>query len=122
VLGAGEGTHAAGEQARARLWRNGRRCSMPDRGCSHGVELPRTTAGGTFAHMSVVVILASGNAKHVPAPATATLTVGPDGGLQVSFTSVDGPPSTATWFSRGQWQKAWLQPDGTNERLQYVAI
>ncbi len=40
--------------------------------------------------------------------------------VAVTYLDVDGVTAEAWVFRRGEWREAWLQPEGTDERLQYV--
>ena len=71
--------------------------------------------------MAVVVVLASRTPKEVVVSNPPTLAVDASGDLKVTFLSSKGDTVTAAYFERGSWCEAWLQPEGSDERLQYVA-
>lgn len=66
------------------------------------------------------VILAPTGVKLVPVPDTAALLVHA-GVLAVTYLDVDGVTAEAWVFRRGEWREAWLRPEGSDERRQYVA-
>ncbi len=49
-----------------------------------------------------------------------TLTVDPDGGLEVTYLSNEDATVTAGHFKRGEWREAWYQPSVTVAREQYL--
>jgi len=65
------------------------------------------------------VILSPAGLKLVPVPDNATLLVHA-GVLAVTYLDVDGVTAEAWVFRRGEWREAWLQPEGSDERLQHV--
>jgi len=65
------------------------------------------------------VILSPTGLKLVPVPDSAALLVHA-GVLAVTYLDVDGVTAEAWVFRRGEWREAWLQLEGTDERLQYV--
>ncbi len=70
--------------------------------------------------MVATVILSPTALKLVPVPDNATLLIHA-GVLAVTYPDVDGVTAKAWVFRRGEWREAWLQPEGSGERLQYVA-
>ncbi len=65
------------------------------------------------------VILSPTGLKLLPVPDTATLLIHA-GVLAVTYPDVDGVTAEAWVFRRGEWREAWLQPEGSDEHLQYV--
>ena len=70
--------------------------------------------------MVATVILTPTALKLVPVPDNATLLIHA-GVLAVTYPDVDGVTAEAWVFRRGERREAWLQPEGSDERLQYVA-
>ncbi len=68
--------------------------------------------------MVATVILSPTGLKLVPVPDNATLLIHA-GVLAVTYLDVDGVTAEAWVFRRGEWREAW-QPEGSDERLQYV--
>ena len=66
------------------------------------------------------VILSPTGLKLVPVPDTTALLVHA-GVLAVTYLDVDGVTAEAWVCRRGEWCEAWLQPEGSDERLQYIA-
>jgi len=78
-------------------------------------------AGATVGRMAVVVVLASRMLKDVLVRNPPTLAVDAWGDLKVTFVSSEGDTVTAAYFERGSWREAWVQPEGTAYRYQWVA-
>ena len=71
--------------------------------------------------MAVTVILPSGGRKLVAVLDNPTLTVDPEGCLDVTYLSEEYATVTAGCFKRGEWREAWYQPSATAEREQHIA-